>query len=61
MGLNFWKGGATQTALRCVGMRSPQRCMSFAAGKGEYREGRPEQNFRQEIYVGRIPPLPFAS
>ena len=26
-------------------------------GKGEHHEGRPEQNFRQEIYAGRISPL----
>ena len=27
--------------------------------KGKNREGGPGQNSRQEIYVGRIPPLPF--
>jgi len=29
--------------------------------KGKNRQGGPGQNFRQEIYVGRIPPLPYFS
>ena len=33
--------------------RSVMRVLSL--GKGEHHEGRPEQNFRQEIYVGQIP------
>ena len=30
MGLNFWKGGATQTALRCVRIRKAQRCFCLS-------------------------------
>ncbi len=60
MGLNFLEGGVTPTAWCHVGIRSPQRCMSFAAGKGEYREGGPGQNFRQEIYAEQNP-LTFVS
>ena len=45
MGLNFWKGGATQTALRCVGMRSPQRCTSFAIGQRQVPRGRARAKF----------------
>ena len=48
------QGESTPTAWCHVGIRSPQRCTSFAVGKGEYREGGPGQNFRQEIYAGRI-------
>ena len=51
--LIFVEYRAIPTAWYCVEIRSPQRCMSFAVGKGEYREGGSGQNFRQEIYAGR--------
>jgi len=36
--------------LASVGIRSPERCASFAVGKGEHREGRGGGKFRQEFY-----------
>ena len=48
------RAGATQTALRCVGIRSPQRCFCLSEAKGKNREGRPAQNSRQRIYAGRF-------
>ncbi len=45
----------TQTALRFVGNRSPQRCFCLRLrAQGKNREGGPGRNFRQEIYVGRF-------
>ena len=51
--------GAMPTAWHCVGIRSPERCASFAVGKGEHREGRPWSIFRQENDGRGIPPPRF--
>ena len=53
----FMLTGVMPTAWHYVGIRSPQCYASLSAAKGEHHEGRPEQNFRQEIYAGRIPSL----
>ena len=43
-----------------VRIRKAEPCASFAKQRRARRAGA-EQNFRQEIYVGRIPPLPYFS
>ena len=53
---NFLDGGK-QTALLSVGIWSPERCASFAEGKGEHREGRGGGKFRQEFYRNPNPSL----
>ena len=47
--------GKKANCFAFVGTRSPQRCVSFAEGKGEHREGRPCSIFRQENDGRAIP------
>ena len=49
------------TAGHRVGIRSPQRCVSFAEGKGEHREPRGVGKFRQEFYRNPNPSPNFFS